>query len=241
MAVTADKPAPYAPTRTVLEVVNRHRSRGLTPPINGELLGRIGVTDSLIARTLQALTVLDLIDDQGAPTPTFQALHLASEAEYPARMADWLNAAYADIVALIDPATATDTEISDAFRPFNPRGQRDRMVILFKGLYTAAGVRAPDAREIKPRPAPGTRAAVPRPARAAITIAKIKAKTKHQADTDTQFAGLPPMLAALLRDLPANGQGWTQERRDKVVKMFPTVMDFAFPIIEEAEEAADEE
>jgi hypothetical protein len=219
----------------VLDVLGRHRARGLQPPINGELLARIGVSESLIPRTLQALTLLDLINDDGAPTAAFESLRLAPEADYQARMAEWLSGAYADVLTIIDPATATDTQVRDAFRPYKPHGQQDRMVTLFNGLYAAAGVRA-EMREAKPRvegPRPvrmPVRKIQTHPFRAAAATAA-KPKSGKPVVTDGDFAGLPPMLAALLKDLPAVGEGWTQEQRDKVVKVFPTILDFAYPVI----------
>src|SRR5476649_805149 len=79
MAVTADKPVPYAPTSAILEVMDRYRNRGLQSPIDAEVLGRIGISDSLIPRTLQALRTLDLVDEDGKPSATFEGLHLAPE------------------------------------------------------------------------------------------------------------------------------------------------------------------
>lgn len=140
MAVTPSSPGPYAPAKAVLEVVTRHRSRGLPSPVNGEVLGRAGISDSLIQRTLLALETLDLIDDNGSPTPTFEGLRLAPEGEYQQRMADWLNSAYADVLRYVDPQSADETAVRDAFRSYSPVGQQPRMVSLFLGLYAAAGI-----------------------------------------------------------------------------------------------------
>ena len=62
MPVTANSPAPYAPTSAILGLIERHRNKGFTR-LDAEVLGRSGVSDSLISRTLQALQTLDLIDD----------------------------------------------------------------------------------------------------------------------------------------------------------------------------------
>src|SRR5262245_32378107 len=98
MPVTADRPAPYAPGSAVLDVIDRHRNRGLPSPINSEVLGRAGIAQTLIPRVLQSLVTLDLIDaETGAPTPTFEAIRRAPETEYRARLAEWLKGAYADV------------------------------------------------------------------------------------------------------------------------------------------------
>ena len=72
MAVTTASAAPYAPPSAVLEVITRYRNRGLSTPITAEVLARAGVSESLVPRTLQALQILDLVDDKGMPTDTLE-------------------------------------------------------------------------------------------------------------------------------------------------------------------------
>lgn len=152
MPVTSETSAPYAPASAVLDIVARHRTKGLPSPINGEVLSRAGVSRSLIPRTLYALQVLDLIDNQGNPTDTLESLRLAPEAEYKQRLTQWLTRAYADVLQFIDPEIADEVAIRDAFRSYNPVAQQPRMVTLFIGLFAAAGVR-PDKfqKQRKPR------------------------------------------------------------------------------------------
>ncbi len=140
MPVTATSSAPYAPARAILEIVMRYREKGLPQPINEDVLSRIGISESLIPRTLQSLQTLDLINDKGAVTDIFDSLRLAPENEFKERMAQWLNAAYSDVLKFIDPSVADETALKDAFQIYNPPGQRDRMVTLFVGLYAAAGI-----------------------------------------------------------------------------------------------------
>lgn len=140
MSVTADKAAPYAPASAVIDLIQRHRNRGLPSPINAEVLARAGVSESLIPRTLQALIVLDLIDDQGAPSRTLEGIRLAPEAEYKQRLSEWLKSAYADVLKFVDPAMDDETRVRDAFRNYQPIGQQSRMITLFLGLMAAAGM-----------------------------------------------------------------------------------------------------
>jgi len=240
MAVSKDKAAPYAPGRTVMDVIDRYRDKGLPTPINNEVLARAGVSDSLLARTLQALTVLDLIDEKGMPTVALEKLRLAPEAEYKQHLQEWLNVAYADVLAFVDPATSTETQIRDAFRPYKPPGQQDRMVTLFCTLYAAAGLRTEKEAKPQQQKQPGLSKPKPTPSQHSRPNPVITKRRGGVPPSD--FGGLHPMLAALLNDLPQPGQGWTREKRNKVVDMFPTVLDFAFPIVEERdEEGADEE
>lgn len=140
MPVTPDSPAPYAPAAAILEIIKRHRSRGLPSPVNAEVLGRSGISESLIPRTLYTLKVLDLVDEQDNPTEAMETLRLAPEAEFPNRLREWLNNSYADVLKFVDPETADETALRDAFRSYKPIGQQSRMVTLFAGLYGAAGV-----------------------------------------------------------------------------------------------------
>src|SRR6476660_6391417 len=101
MAVTKDKSAPYAPAKTILDLINRYRQRGLPIPIDAETLARASVPETLIPRILQTLRVLDLINEGGQPTPTFEGIRLAPEAEYQKRLEDWLRGTYADIFSFV--------------------------------------------------------------------------------------------------------------------------------------------
>jgi hypothetical protein len=231
MAVTTDKAAPYAPASAILDLIDRYRNRGLPSPITGEVLGRAGVSQSLIPRTLQALQTLDLIDDQGKPTEILEGIRLAPEPEYKQRLEVWLNAAYADVITFVDPATDDETKIRDAFRSYQPVGQQARMVTLFLGLYAAAG-KAPE-RPAKTRPA--DKARTPRRQSAPPEKKGLSFVRKlHQ--TQNSPSGIPIPLSGLLSSLPPQGEGWTQERRDIFMKTFGAVLDYCYPIIEDEPE-----
>ena len=45
---------------------------------------------------------------------------------------------------------------------------------------------------------------------------------------------MPAPIEGLLATLPNEGDGWTQDRRDKFVKTFEAVLDFCFPIVSTA-------
>jgi hypothetical protein len=132
--------APYAPTKTIVRVLERHRQFGLRT-MDLQKLKSIGVTDSLAPRTLASLTGLGFYDDKGQATQEFEALRVAPEADFKRQLAEILRKAYSPILEILDPQTATRTEIEDAFRSFEPPGMRPRMVQLFEGLMTFAGLR----------------------------------------------------------------------------------------------------
>ncbi len=217
MAVTKDKSAPYAPASAILDVIERYRNRGLPSPVNSEVLGRAGIADSLIARTLQALQTLDLIDGDGKPTDTLDGLRLAPEAEYKERLVDWLNGVYADVIAFVDPAKDDDVKVRDAFRSYQPAAQQPRMVTLFLGLCAAAGL-APE------------KSSQPRRPRTANQLPPKRKPPKKLAKSGSP--DIPPPLAGLLSSLPPEGQGWTQGQRNKFLTTFGAVLDFCFPTLE---------
>ncbi|MBK1868092.1 DUF5343 domain-containing protein [Aestuariivirga sp. YIM B02566] len=233
MAVTANGPAPYAPSRAVLELVTRHRDRGLPAPVNADTLLRAGISESLITRTLQALQVLDLIDENGAPSPVFEGIRRAPQAEYKMRLQEWLKAAYQDVFAFVDPSKDDATQIRDAFRNYQPTGQQDRMVTLFTGLCAAAGLMPEKAQTAPPKSNGGATQTRRPPA----SPAKPKSKTPPPpAFVQSPTPGLPPALSGLLASLPNNGSGWTQDKRDKFIATFGAVIDFVYPIVEDEDQ-----
>ncbi len=221
MAVTADKPAPYAPASVILDIIDRYRNRGLPSPINGEILARAGVSESLIPRALQALQSLDLVGEEGQPTQHLEDLRLAAENEYKERFETWLRSAYADVMNFVDPSEDDETKVRDAFRSYKPVGQQGRMVTLFLGLCASAGL-------IPEKPTQPRRTSTPRaskPRSPSSTKARPKAGSSH---------GVPEPIAAMLSQLPPEGDGWTKDRRDQFLQTFGSVLDFCIPMIEAA-------
>jgi len=228
MPVTQNAPAPYAPVSVILSLLDRHRQKGLPTPVTTDVLTRAGVTDSLNSRTLQALQALDLIDADGRPTSVLEGLRLAPEAEYKARMGQWLSSAYADALKFIDPSTATEMQVRDAFRGYTPVGQQDRMVTLFLGLFEAAGIAPERKKKAAPRNQNGS---APRPIRQMKSAAPASAKTAQQPHRqDHRITSLPPAIAGLLASLPQDGATWTKHDRDKFVHTFEAVLDFCYPV-----------
>lgn len=226
MAVTLDKPAPYAPASAILDIIGRYRNRGLIFPVTSEVLTRAGISDSLNSRTLQALQTLDLFGADGNPTATMEAIRLAPEPEYKQRLADWLKSAYADVFAFVDPTTDDETRIRDAFRGYNPIGQQARMVTLFQGLCAAAGLVADKPAAPRPAARQQNRQAQ-RPQKA--TPAHTPKRTAAAANANAY--GLPPAIAGLVESLPSPEDGWTAAERDKFITTFKAVLDFAIPVV----------
>ena len=132
--------APYAPLRNVLEVLQRLRERGLQVPVTLDTLTVLGVPEGNAPRTLQPLKLLGLVAEDGQLEPAAERLHRATTEEYPRLLEEILHKAYAPIFEVTEPATATEVQIADAFRQYDPAAQRPRMVSLFLGLCVEAGI-----------------------------------------------------------------------------------------------------
>jgi hypothetical protein len=244
MAVQTGQPAPYAPPQAVLSVVNRYRERGLPTPITLDVLMRAGVSESLAPRTLQALRVLDLIQEDGTPTATFEGLRRAPSAEFPARMQEFVRGAYPEVFSFVDPSTDTIDQIRDAFRPYEPFGQQARMLTLFMGLVEAAGMRPAEAANnggetTQRRPArrvsrpPATR---PRRSTNGGDQAGDGPPPPPRADPpppppNTQ-SDVPPAVAGLLATLPRSGATWNQAQQERFLAAFKAVIELLYPVDE---------
>ena len=152
--IESDGTAPYAPTTAVMSVIDAYRNRSVAVPMTTDVVKRIGISDSLAHRTVQSLKLLDLLDDDGNPTPAFEDLRKVGEDEFPARLADVVRAAYADVFAYRDPATDDAAKIVDAFRVYKPPTMRVQMARLFLGLCREAGI-ITEAPQITSTPKPG--------------------------------------------------------------------------------------
>jgi hypothetical protein len=230
MPVTTDQPAPYAPASAILELIDRHRNKGLPQVVDADVLLRAGISDSLVPRTLQALKTLDLLGEDGRPTQVFEGIRLAPTAEYEQRLAEWLNAAYADALSYIDPANDDEVAIRDAFRKYIPTGQQARMVTLFMGLFTAAGVMPARQKQAPTKRAQGNGAAPRASKTRSAPKPPVEAQNRAHHQSHAHGAGLPPAISGLLSTLPQEGGFWTQQRRDQFLATFGAVLDYTFKI-----------
>lgn len=165
MVAETDKSAPYGPASNVLQLLRRAHDKGLPEKLTSKELERVGVTDDGTARKiLRTLRFLKLIDDEGTQLPLFDTFQRATSDEYAAVLAGILREAYADVFRIIgnNPAEASDVDIDNAFRRYDPQSQRARMVLLFQALLREAQLRegGPTERRSRRRSsdsAPGTR------------------------------------------------------------------------------------
>ncbi len=191
----------------------------------------------MVTRTLQALVILDLVDNEGMPTPTFEALRRAPQAEYVQRFAEFLRAAYQEVFAFIDPMTSTVDKVRDAFRAYSPAGQRDRMVALFLGLCEEAQILGDGARQRTPQDPQRRQARVRATVRTLTPAASRNQGRAPFRGSSNRTQVLPVALSGLLESLPNNGGSWSRSRRDKFVETFGAVLDFCYPVQERESDA----
>ncbi len=219
MAVTNEQPAPYATISSILEIIHRYRKRGMHIPFTGDVLGRAGVSDSLIPRTIQSLIGLDLITEEGTPTDILEGIRACQTGEYKDCLAGWLKCTYADVFSFVDPTVDDEIKIRDAFRTYEPKSQQDRMVKLFIGLCEEAGLRE------KPTTTKST-------TQKRKISATGRRKSRKPATGSINTGTLPPALAGLLEQLPSGKGCWSQEQFDEFSATFNSVLKFCYKIKE---------
>ena len=232
MAIQKDGKAPYAPTQTVLGFVSRCRNQGLRGPFDISDLVRAGVSESVAPRTLTSLKLLGLIEEDGRISDAFAGVLRAPEAEFKQGFGKILTAAYADALSFAHPATQTIGDIEDAFRNYNPQGQRAGMVALFLGLLEYAGIDVASAKGGRiSAQASGANNTPKQIGRGPGRKARLHAPAPIHPPVNAVGVGLPDTLSALLKDLPPKGEGWTQGQYDKFISAFGFMLKYCYPII----------
>jgi hypothetical protein len=219
-----------------LDVLERYRHRGLRTPFTLELMEQIGVPPGAAHRTLQALRLLDLIDESGQPTEALEALKRVSEDEYPARFADMLRSGYHDVFAVVDPARDSPTAVRDAFRYYRPDKQQDRMVTLFLALCEEGGIidKGPRRRGRAKVPEGTTRRDASRPARGSPDGAPPQRAVPVPVSPANGHPSADPAVTGVLARLPSS-QRWSPRERERWLRALEAAVDLLIDLDESAE------
>ena len=134
-------PALYAPIQAVTRFLDANAGVRSADSVSLQSLRDIGTPDSVAARCLHALEHLGLIAADGVPTERLTRFRAAQGLERQEVLAEALRSAYPEVfAALPDLDRATQPEIEAAFSIYEPATQRHRMVRLFYGLASYAGL-----------------------------------------------------------------------------------------------------
>jgi hypothetical protein len=218
---------PYAPVEPVMRVIRRLRERGLPDPLTRKSLPTLGIAEGNADRVEKALGFLGLIDAEGHRTQTFDRLGKASTDEYQPILAEVIRAAYAPILAIVDPTSDTDVAINDAFRPYEPSGQRARMVSLFTGLCKEAGIVEGGPVTRMPKAKRGQQGKTP----PRIWLDQpTAAGSSGRRDQDDPVSGPDlRLLSALIQQLPKETR-WTRVRREKWIQAVTATVDLLYEV-----------
>jgi len=236
---------PYAPYGNVLTVINQMRERGLKEPVTMQLISTAGVAEGNASRTLQALRFLNLIDEEGYHTPNFRLLGNAPSDEYPEVLGQILKDSYKNVFMVLDPATASDDRLQNAFRYYQPKAQRQRMISLFKGLCREAGLMQSSSEPIK-----RTRNAISNKSVTSAVNSRKQLVTEHltpqnppettsvsSQDNHYYQNGISQeyiLLLNLLQQLPKGEEKkWSNSRRERWLQAVSSNVDLLIDIVEE--------
>jgi hypothetical protein len=222
MPLQANGKAPYTSAAAAIAALEAYRDRGLGTPVTADVLIRAGVPETIARRTLASLQDLELVGEDGRPTPTFDAFRQTrGDDEYRERVQEWLRDLYADVLQYADPSQDSIERVQEAFRGYEPDGQRKAMASLFVGLWQYAGL-----------PVIAGEAPTRRPSRSNTSTRRQGQQRQAPQRRAAQVADLgmggelPPGLVGLLREIPRLGGTWTTERRNSFLRAFEAMLDF---------------
>lgn len=255
MNVESETTVPYAPYANVLTIIRHARDRGLKEPVTSKSITTLGVPEGNATRTMQALRFLKLLDEEGYLTERFKLLSNAPSDEYPGLFEQVLRDAYPLVFNALQPATATDQQFVNAFRLYQPKAQRPRMIILFKGLCREAGLIAGGTPEVlnRPRVTPskpptspnGAKRPKQEPKDAAFEAESYQAWTTeaNQPLTETPITSTQEyiIMHGVLQKLPFAEKKWTQADRRKWLKAVAATVDLLFGLEDPGAEIGMEE
>lgn len=143
--------APYTSASAAITAIDAFRDRGLGTPVDADVLIRAGVSETIARRTVNSLIEAELLHEDGRPTETFEQFKtIRSDDEYRTALQGWLRDLYADVLQYCDPSVDDAAKVQDAFRGYQPEGQRSAMASLLIGLWEYSGLPLPTERQSPP-------------------------------------------------------------------------------------------
>jgi hypothetical protein len=147
---------PYPPGNKTVAVVQRIHAGTAPTSLTEKALVSLGVAPGNANRLQRGLRFLGLIDEEFQQTELAITLRKATSEEYKPLLAQIIKAAYEPIFVAYDPATATGLDLDNAFKPYDPAGQRANMISCFMSLCREADLAPEAAQPRRGRPSKAT-------------------------------------------------------------------------------------
>jgi hypothetical protein len=202
--------APYASTENVIRVLDKVYNTGVSGPIGSDLLKQLGIGETMVSRTLQALKFIGFIDAEGNEQPLLRQFMVADEQQRAPLLQDAIREAYAVIFRVVDPAKDDRQKIWIAFKVMHPQKQWDRMVTFFLGFCRYAGMEVKDA----PANRPAARVTTPK-GRPVRRTPKPPTVTPQPPPSPPPVPGNGTVVEKLLEKFPAFNPEWSAEVQEK--------------------------
>ena len=229
---------PYASPGNIRDVLRRYRAVNLPQVISPTDLSVAGVPENVYHRVTFALKFLGMVTDKGQPTQEWKTLCAATDEDYVTQLAAMVRHAYAEVFQRVNPATDPQEIVRQAFQPYTPKSQIDRMVTFFLTMCAEAGIATVDAPKNRPtrRQSQSTKAAptngrqTPKPA---VSTTTALAPTPPPAVTPPALSLQPDygVIAAIMGRLPSNHR-WTEAQRKRWVAAVEAAVDLVVDVVE---------
>ena len=231
---------PYFAFKTLINQLDSMKERGIPARIDRSFL--IGMAGAGQTQFMTGMRSLGLMDAAGSVDPKLAALANASVTERKRLLCEILRDRYAKAVEL-GKTNATTGQLVELWKDeYGATGDTARKGISF---YLQAAAYAGDVPVSKLFTTPkvtssGTRRRRPngggKPGGGAVD----PSSTPPPPDPLAGARDLHPALAGVLIELPRRGRGWTQEQRDRFLKMFEMAVDFTIPVQNEPDDEFDD-
>jgi hypothetical protein len=230
--------APFAAVSTVRHMLEENRNRPIER-FDADALTKLGVAETVIPRTIDALVWLGLVEEDGRPTEAMLRLRRAPTDEYTDLLGQILRAKYSDVFRYWQPGEPTD-RLDDLFRAHEPMTMRPRMVRLFLGLAAYAGMipeadalkRALPERAARPRRTGGSVGTTPPPTRASAHGETKAAKAAPIEIAPGRLRTMEhPHIKGLIETQPPNiGDKLAPEERDAWLNLATATLGVLYPV-----------
>jgi hypothetical protein len=184
-------------------------------------------------QTLNGLRWLELIEDDGSVTATFDRIIKADDR--PAELGKLLREKYAEQVALGE-RNASQRELDESFHPLTGDTARKAASFYLKAAKYAGLPASPYFKVPRTRRAKTTAGSNAGPKRS-----RTPSGGGSTSETDTAN-GVHPAVAGLLKDLPRDGRGWESDAaRDSFLTTFEALVKYAIPVTGDVADEGDED